>query len=133
MGFHRIFDRMPAGNDNLRDCAGCHDGDTFAVTSELSEDVNAATTILTKASLADPGDDENITPVSAVCSSCHDSIEPKTHMTEQGGEFDFVEFAPAEPDTDGGSQIALCGPGPISAQPSGHTTSLDCCSCHGFN
>jgi OmcA/MtrC family decaheme c-type cytochrome len=37
-------------------------------------------------------------------------------------------------DGDGGSsQADLCGPGPISARPPGHTTRLDCCSCHGFN
>ena len=43
------------------------------------------------------------------------------------------------PESSGGSgdgdqsQVTLCGPGPISAQPAGHTTRLDCCSCHGFN
>ncbi|CAB1064291.1 hypothetical protein D1BOALGB6SA_9083 [Olavius sp. associated proteobacterium Delta 1] len=124
---------MPAGTENLKNCSSCHNGNTFAVTSELSEDVDAATTILTKAKLADPGDDENITPTTAVCSSCHDSIESKTHMTAEGGRFDFVEFAPAEPSTIGESQLGLCGPGPLSGRPSGHTESLDCCSCHGFN
>jgi hypothetical protein len=46
----------------------------------------------------------------------------------------------APPEEDGGdsggggqTQVDLCGPGPISAQPAGHTTRLDCCSCHGFN
>ncbi|CAB1062449.1 Decaheme cytochrome c MtrF [Olavius sp. associated proteobacterium Delta 1] len=43
----------------------------------------------------------------------------------------------AAPDSSGGSvddsQAALCGPGPLSARPPGHSTSLDCCSCHGFN
>jgi len=37
-------------------------------------------------------------------------------------------------DGDGGSsQVDLCGPGPLSARPPGHTNRLDCCSCHGFN
>jgi OmcA/MtrC family decaheme c-type cytochrome len=121
--------RMPAGNDNLRDCTGCHVGNTF----EVPIDPNALpTTVLTKDDLEDPDDDKNITPNTSVCSSCHDSIEAKTHMTEEGGLFDFVAFAPAEPDTNGQSQIALCGPGPLSARPSGHTEALDCCRCHSF-
>jgi len=44
--------------------------------------------------------------------------------------------APESSDGDGeggSSQADLCGPGPISARPAGHTTRLDCCSCHGFN
>lgn len=122
--------RMPAGTDNLANCAGCHDSGTF----EVPLDSNVLpTTILTEAKLADPDDDENITPTAAVCSSCHDDIDSKTHMTEQGGRFEFVEFAPAAPSTTGESQAALCGPGPISAQPAGHTESLNCCDCHGFN
>ena len=124
--------RMPAGTDNLNNCGGCHTGSTF----EVPLDKNALpTTNLTEANLASPNDDKNITPTASVCSSCHDSLAAKTHMTEQGGRFDFVAFAPAESGGGGGggSQADLCGPGPISAQPAGHTQSLDCCSCHGFN
>jgi len=120
--------RLPAGIDNLRNCTGCHDGDTFAV--PLDENA-LPTTVLTEADETDPDDDQNITPTAAVCSACHDSIDSKTHMTEQGGLFDFVAFAPEE-NGGGGSQVELCGPGPISAQPAGHTESLSCCDCHGF-
>ena len=123
---------LPAGNDNLRNCAGCHVGSTF----ELPIDENALpTTVLTEAKEADPDDDKNITPMSSVCSSCHDTLEDKTHMTEQGGLFDYTAFAPA-PDDDGdsgSSEADLCGPGPLSAQPAGHTGRVDCCSCHSFN
>lgn len=124
--------RMPAGTDNLKNCGGCHTGSTFEV--PLDEDA-LPTTNLTEANLASPNDDKNITPTASVCSSCHDSLAAKTHMTEEGGRFDFVAFAPAESGGGGGggSQADLCGPGPISAQPAGHTQSLDCCSCHGFN
>jgi OmcA/MtrC family decaheme c-type cytochrome len=42
--------------------------------------------------------------------------------------------APTEGGGSGGSsQVALCGPGPVSSQPAGHTDRVDCCSCHGFN
>ena len=121
--------RLPAETDNLRNCAGCHDGSTFAVPVNSNA---LPTTVLTEADLADPDDDKNITPTASVCSSCHDSIEAKTHMTEEGGQFDFAAFAPQQNGT-GGSQADLCGPGPLSARPAGHTTRIDCCSCHGFN
>ncbi len=120
--------RMPAGTDNLRNCAGCHTGSTFAV--PLASGV-LPTTILTEADEEDPDDDTNITPMAAVCSSCHDSLESKTHMSEEGGLFDFKAFAPDN--SGGGSEVDLCGPGPISAQPAGHSESLSCCACHGFN
>jgi OmcA/MtrC family decaheme c-type cytochrome len=122
--------RMPAGVDNLTNCAGCHDGDTFAL--PIDDDA-LPTTILTGTDEDDPDDDDNITPMASVCSSCHDTLEAKTHMTEQGGLFDFTPFAPASSDGDGSSEVDLCGPGSISAQPAGHTARLDCCSCHGFN
>ena len=122
--------RMPAGTDNLKNCGGCHDGSSFEV--PLDEDA-LPTTILTGADLASPNDDTNITPTASSCSSCHDSVAAKTHMSEEGGRFEFVAFAPAPPVGGGGSQADLCGPGPISTQPAGHTESLDCCSCHGFN
>jgi OmcA/MtrC family decaheme c-type cytochrome len=122
--------RMPAGFDNLTNCTGCHDGDTFAL--PLGDNV-LPTTVLTGTDEADPDDDDNITPMSSVCSSCHDTLEDKTHMAEQGGLFDFTPFAPASGSGGGSSEADLCGPGPISAQPAGHTGRLDCCSCHGFN
>jgi hypothetical protein len=54
-------------------------------------------------------------------------------MTEEGGQFDFVPFARETPPSGGGgSQADLCGPGPISAQPAGHSDRNDCCSCHSF-
>jgi OmcA/MtrC family decaheme c-type cytochrome len=121
--------RLPAGLNNLKNCTGCHTGSTFAVPLNASV---LPTTDLTGAKLDDPDDDTNITPTASVCSSCHDSVEAKTHMTEQGGKFEFKAFAPATPVTGDSSQVALCGPGPIASQPAGHSTRVDCCSCHGF-
>jgi OmcA/MtrC family decaheme c-type cytochrome len=120
--------RMPAGLNNLRNCSGCHTGTTFAVPLNANA---LPTTVNTATNIASPDDDQNITPTASVCSSCHDFISAKTHMTEQGGQFDFVAFAPETPPS-GGSQADLCGPGPVSSQPAGHTTRTDCCSCHSF-
>jgi OmcA/MtrC family decaheme c-type cytochrome len=119
-------------NLNLRNCEGCHvngNGSTF----ELPLDPNVqTTTISTGDDPADPNDDTDITPIASVCSSCHDSTVAKTHMAENGGEFEFLLFAPDTSDTDGQTQADLCGPGPISAQPGGHTSRTDCCSCHAI-
>lgn len=121
--------RLPAGTDNLRNCQGCHRSGTFDV--PIDENV-LPTTILTGVNLSSPDDDTNITPTAAVCSSCHDSVESKTHISQQGGQFDFVPYVEEEVGADG-EEAALCGPGPISAQPAGHTTATDCCSCHSVN
>jgi len=123
--------RMPAGLNNLRNCSGCHTGTTFAV-SELLTTLQP-TTVNTATNIASPDDDRNITPTASVCASCHDALGAKTHMTEEGGQFDYVAFVPETPPSGGGgSQATLCGPGPISSQPAGHTTRTDCCSCHSF-
>jgi OmcA/MtrC family decaheme c-type cytochrome len=118
---------LPAGEDNLRSCARCHSTTSFML--PLNGAVQP-TTVLTEKNPKSPDDDKNITPTAAVCSSCHDGIEAKTHMSDEGAKFDFVPFAPAAAGTGGGSQEALCGPGPVSAQPAGHSDRTDCCSCH---
>jgi OmcA/MtrC family decaheme c-type cytochrome len=119
--------RLPNGTDNLANCAGCHDGSTFGVPLEENA---LPTTVLTRTDLSSPDDDFNITPTAAVCSSCHDGVTAKTHMAEQGALFEFVPFAEEAVGVDS-EQIALCGPGPVSAQPAGHSSRTDCCSCHG--
>jgi OmcA/MtrC family decaheme c-type cytochrome len=124
---------MPSGLLNIRNCAGCHISNAAGTTGTFEVPINAnalPTTILTGENLASPDDDTEITPTASTCSACHNSIPAKTHMAEQGGKFDFVPFAPETPPTGGQDQVALCGPGPISAQPAGHTTNTACCSCH---
>ena len=116
--------RMPAGADNLKNCAGCHRSGTF----ELPISGNALpVTVRTGNDLTDPDDDNNITPITAACSSCHDSISAKSHMAENGGVFDFKAFAAS---TGSSEQAALCAPGPDSSMPAGHVERADCCSCH---
>ncbi|MGD9157154.1 MAG: OmcA/MtrC family decaheme c-type cytochrome [Desulfobacteraceae bacterium] len=114
---------MPAGTDNLKNCEGCHNSGTY----ELPINENALpVTVNTGDDVTDPDDDYNITPETAACSSCHDSIEVKTHMASEGGIFDFKPFAAAAGADD--DQAELCGPG--SAKPAGHVDRSDCCSCH---
>jgi len=103
----------------LQDCAACHDSGTYYV--PLGDEV-LPTTVGTGANLANPDDDTNYTPTASVCSSCHDSIDSKNHMAENGGEFNFVLYKP-----EGGTDTG----GPIGTQPPGHTSRTDCSSCHG--
>ena len=114
---------------SLGNCEACHIDGSFELPA-IGDNV-LPTTIDIGKDAASPNDDINITPIASTCSSCHDDSEAKIHMADQGANFEFVPFAP---DTSGseGSQADLCGPGPISAQPAGHTPRLDCCACHSF-
>ena len=75
------------------------------------------------------------------CAVCHGSGKSAdvavAHRAEEPTLLGVITAPPAEDggDTGGGgqTQVDLCGPGPISSQPGGHTNRLDCCSCHGFN
>jgi OmcA/MtrC family decaheme c-type cytochrome len=101
---------------------------------------------LAQAHMADNGgviNDNRSTVVDAgsveTCQICHGAGKPQdltvVHAAEQLTLIGTIT-APESGDDGGGgdqSQVALCGPGPIAAQPAGHTTRPDCCSCHGFN
>ncbi len=87
----------------LNDCTTCHNTGTYELkgiwetptqnhilastvdstpgltSSNTSTEVNNA--------LKNPGDDYNISPIAAVCSSCHDSDVQKSHMRDQGALF----------------------------------------------
>ena len=75
------------------------------------------------------------------CALCHGSGKSVdvavAHRTVEPTVLGVIKAPPEEDGGDSGgggqTQVDLCGPGPISAQPGGHTTRLDCCSCHGFN
>jgi OmcA/MtrC family decaheme c-type cytochrome len=104
----------------LNNCGACHNSGTNEL--PLDEKVQT-TTIKTGSDLADQNDDISVTPTAAVCSSCHDKITDRTHMTEQGARFDFLLYKPEEGPTDTG--------GPSGTQPPGHTNRTDCSTCHG--
>ena len=76
------------------------------------------------------------------CALCHGSGKSvDVAVAHRAVEPTVLGVIKAPPEEDGGdsgggggqTQVDLCGPGSISSQPGGHTTRLDCCSCHGFN
>jgi len=88
----------------LKDCSTCHTGTTYQLAgiwelptqtghilaSTVDSTPGLLSTDLTAtvdASLQNPADDLNITPVAAVCSSCHDGELPKQHMLLNGAHF----------------------------------------------
>ncbi len=85
---------------NLANCVACHASDGY--TLPLPPGV-LGTTIDTGADVQSPVDDTVVTPVSAVCSSCHDSAESKSHMTLQGGNFSTTQAA-----IDAGTVVETC-------------------------
>jgi OmcA/MtrC family decaheme c-type cytochrome len=75
---------------NLGNCVACHTDNGY--TLPLADGV-LATTIDTGADHESPADDTVVTPVSAVCSSCHDSADSKSHMIAHGGNFSTTQAA----------------------------------------
>ncbi|MCR9104216.1 MAG: OmcA/MtrC family decaheme c-type cytochrome [Gammaproteobacteria bacterium] len=85
---------------DLSNCTACHTSDGF--TLPLADGV-LGTTIDTGADRADPADDVVVTPVAAVCSSCHDGDEAIAHMTSNGG-----NFATRQASIDSGEVVEEC-------------------------
>lgn len=69
---------------HINDCTNCHVGDSYSLPLDSSV---LATTIDTGADSADPADDTMVTPITAVCSSCHDGAMAASHMIQNGGDF----------------------------------------------
>ena len=82
----------------LNDCTMCHVGNTYQLTGVWgSPTANGilGNTISTGASGTDPADNLRITPIAAVCSSCHDSAVAKLHMQDvfNAGNFSATQAA----------------------------------------
>ena len=94
----------------ISDCTTCHINDSFEL--PLASGVLASTTDM-GADAADPADDVMITPVSAVCASCHDDNLAVSHMEQNGGDFSATESS-----IDSGASTETCtvchGPDRIS-------------------
>ncbi len=90
---------------NNKNCLTCHRPGTYSTDDAWT---TLPSTIDSGADVTDPADDLNISPVTAVCSSCHDSDRAKDHMRANGGSFgafDLDILIPApEP---GGLQLSL--------------------------
>jgi OmcA/MtrC family decaheme c-type cytochrome len=83
---------------NSANCLTCHLPGTYSADDAWR---TQPSTIDTGASATDSSDDLNISPVTAVCSSCHDTEQSKTHMVAFGGTFGSFE-----------SEIAIAAPEP---------------------
>jgi OmcA/MtrC family decaheme c-type cytochrome len=73
---------------NRMNCEGCHDAGTYG-TAEAANTLPS--TIDTGADVADPDDDLNISPIAAVCSSCHDDSGATDHMKLHGASFQALD------------------------------------------
>ena len=69
---------------NSDNCETCHLPGTYSTEAATSV---LASTIDTGADLMDRSDDLNISPVAAVCSSCHDDSVARDHMLLNGASF----------------------------------------------
>jgi OmcA/MtrC family decaheme c-type cytochrome len=82
----------------LNDCAVCHAGSSYQLTGTWAAPTAngiLGSTISTGASTTDPSDNLRITPIAAVCSSCHDTASAKLHMQfgSNGGIFSATQAA----------------------------------------
>ena len=69
---------------NSQNCLTCHLSNTYSADDAWQ---TAPSTIDTGADVMDPADDLNISPTTAVCSSCHDAQRASEHAVAFGGSF----------------------------------------------
>jgi OmcA/MtrC family decaheme c-type cytochrome len=80
----------------LNNCTSCHAGTSYQLTGAWGAPTAngiLGTTISTPTT--DPADNLRITPIAAVCSSCHDSADTKLHIQDsvRGGNFSATQAA----------------------------------------
>jgi OmcA/MtrC family decaheme c-type cytochrome len=103
----------------LRDCATCHTGTTYALTGNwelptqngiLGSTTGTGADVVSPAA---PGDDLNMAPSTAVCTSCHDSALAQAHMLQIGGAmFDVAQTPTLDANLE---QCSIChGPGTVA-------------------
>jgi len=94
---------------NNANCLTCHLAGTYSTDAAW---LTLPSTIDTGEELTDPSDDLNISPISSVCSSCHDDDRAKHHMVLNGGSFMAVDGQITLPVPEPGSlllTLAACG------------------------
>jgi OmcA/MtrC family decaheme c-type cytochrome len=84
----------------IDNCLGCHADDTY--TLPLAATV-LGTTVATGADRADPADDIVVSPMAAVCASCHDAAPATAHMQANGAAFATTQAA-----LDSGAVVEQC-------------------------
>jgi OmcA/MtrC family decaheme c-type cytochrome len=85
----------------LSDCSICHVDDSYQLpppagvlaTTTQTADASLTDAASILAALADPGDDLNVSPMTATCASCHDSDSARIHMEQNGAGFDVTQAA----------------------------------------
>jgi OmcA/MtrC family decaheme c-type cytochrome len=87
---HRYNEELVHYPGDLTNCTACHTSDGF--TLPLADGV-LGTTVDTGEDRVDPADDIVVTPITAVCSSCHDDQVATSHMTSNGGNFSTTQQA----------------------------------------
>ena len=97
---HRYTEEEVQYPGRLANCASCHSGDSYAL--PLAEGV-LGTTVDTGADLEDPADDVVVSPMTAVCASCHDGSVAAAHMESYGG-----DFATTQQMLDNGTTVEQC-------------------------
>ena len=73
---------------NRMNCETCHESGTYGA---MEAAATLPSTIDTGADVADPDDDLNISPIAAVCSSCHDGAAATDHMKLHGASFQALD------------------------------------------
>jgi len=79
----------------LNDCSKCHAGTSYQLTgiwaSPTAKGIQGTT--VSSASASDSTNNKRISPIAAVCSSCHDSAVAKNHMQDpnMGGSFSVTQ------------------------------------------
>jgi OmcA/MtrC family decaheme c-type cytochrome len=140
-------DGNDADFDAVRDARELVPNDTdFVITPTSAACYACHDSTLAQAHMSDNGgiindNRDNVLAANSVetCSLCHGAGKEQDLAVVHAAEaFTLIGTITApesdDGDGDGGqSQADLCGPGPLSARPPGHTNRLDCCSCHGFN
>ena len=87
---------------NNANCLTCHVGGSYSTDDAWH---TLPSTIDTGPEVTDPSDDLKISPVTAVCSGCHDTERAKDHMVANGGTFGSLPDEIATPAPEPGASL----------------------------
>jgi OmcA/MtrC family decaheme c-type cytochrome len=94
---------------HVNNCEGCHDNENGKVTYyPVDPSKVLGTTVDSGADPSTPIDDVVVSPNTAVCSACHVSDLARTHMTQNGGDFNATKAADSTLISSGVETCELC-------------------------